>query len=70
MSRDPPNIGHATELVIGMEIKNVFDSQGCAEKISSSRVNDTFGFTSRSRSLVFAIGYMVRNAETGHSRKE
>ena len=52
MSRDPPNIGHATELVTGMDVKNVFDGESGAEEIPSGRVNDTFGFTSGSRGLV------------------
>lgn len=70
MSRDPPNIGHATELIIGMDIKNVFDSQGGTEKISSGRVNDALGFTSRSRGLAFAISYLGVYEEIEHLHKE
>lgn len=59
MSRDPANIGHACELIIWVDIKDIFDSHGSTEKITSGRVNDTFGFTSRSRSLDFAVSHLV-----------
>lgn len=32
---NPANVGHAGKLVLGMNIKNVFDSKGGAEKVST-----------------------------------
>ena len=48
---DPSDIGHASELVIGVDVKHVFDSQESSEEVSSCRVDDTLGLSCRSRSL-------------------
>jgi len=41
---DPSNIGHAGELVIRVDIENIFDGDEGPEQIASSAVYDTFGF--------------------------
>jgi hypothetical protein len=48
---NPANIGHASELVLGMDVKDVLDGQGGSDKVTSSGVNNTFWFTGRSRGL-------------------
>jgi Ca2+-binding RTX toxin-like protein len=48
---NPADIGHAGELVLGVDIEDVLDGQGSSEKVTSSGVNDTFWFASGSRGL-------------------
>lgn len=51
MTSDPANVGHASKLVIGVNVKDVLDSQSSAEKVATSGVHDTLGLTGGSRSL-------------------
>lgn len=41
VSRDPANIGHAGKLIIGVDIEDIFYSQGRTEQVTASRVYDT-----------------------------
>lgn len=51
VTRDPADISHACEFVIRVDIKDIFDSEGCAKKISSCGVDDTLWFAGRSGRL-------------------
>ena len=51
VTSDPANIGHAGELVLGVDIKHILDGQGGSEKVTSSGVDNTFWFTGGSRGL-------------------
>jgi hypothetical protein len=51
MSSDPTDISHAGELVIWVDIENVFYSDGGAKEVSAGGMNDTLGFSCGSRSL-------------------
>ena len=51
MTGDPTDISHAGELVLGVDIENVFEGQGSSEEITSSGVNDTLWLASGSRGL-------------------
>ena len=51
MARNPSNVGHACETIAGVDVKDVFDSQGGTEQIATGGVNDTFGLASRARGL-------------------
>lgn len=46
VTSDPTNISHASELVLWVKIKHVFDSQSGAKQVSASGVNDSLGFSS------------------------
>lgn len=48
MSRDPPDIGHACEFVVGVDVENVLDGERGAEEVTTSGVHDALGFSSRS----------------------
>ena len=48
---DPTDIGHAGELVIGMDVKDILDGQCCAKEVATSSVDDTLGLASRARGL-------------------
>ena len=51
MPGDPANVGHASELVIGVNVKDVFDGQSSAKEVATSGVHDTLGLTGGSGSL-------------------
>ena len=51
MTSDPTDVSHAPELVIGVDIKDVFDSEGCAKKVPSRGVDDTLWFAGGSGRL-------------------
>ena len=51
MTSDPTDVSHAPELVIGVDIEDVFDSEGCTKKIPSCGVDDTLWFAGRSGRL-------------------
>ena len=51
MAGDPADIGHTGELVLGVNIEDIFEGQGGAEKITSSGVHYTLWFSSGSRGL-------------------
>lgn len=46
MASDPTNISHACELVVGVDIEDVFHSQCGTKEIAASGVNDTLGLSS------------------------
>lgn len=45
MTSDPSDIRHAGELVVWVNVKDVFDGKLGAEEVSSSRVHDSLGFS-------------------------
>jgi hypothetical protein len=49
MSSNPTDISHASELVIRVDIKDVFYSKGGAKEVSSSGMDNTLGVSCRSR---------------------
>ena len=51
MPSDPANVGHASELVIGVNVKDVLDGQSSAKEVATSGVHDTLGLTGGSGSL-------------------
>lgn len=51
MTSNPSDIGHTSKLVFGVNIKDVLDGEQSTEEVSTSRVNDTLGLASRTRSL-------------------
>lgn len=42
---DPANVGHAGKAVVGVDIKDVFQGDGSAEKVACSRMNETLWFS-------------------------
>lgn len=52
VTSNPTNISHARELIIGVDVKDVFDSQSSAEEVSTRGVNNTLGLSSGPRGLV------------------
>ncbi len=48
---DPSDIGHASELVGRVDVKDVLDGKKCSEKVAGGAVDDTFGFTGGSGGL-------------------
>ena len=59
MTGDPADIGHAGELVLGVNIKDILEGQGSSEKVTTSGVNDTLWLASGSRGLE-KLGFVVR----------
>lgn len=51
MTGNPTDISHAGELVVWVNIENVFYSEGGAKEVSTSGMNDALGFSCGSRSL-------------------
>jgi hypothetical protein len=51
VASDPTDIGHAGELVLGVDIKDILDGQGSAEEVTTSGVDDTLGLAGRTRRL-------------------
>ena len=51
VTSDPTDIGHAPELVLGVDIEDVLDGQSGSEEVSACGVNNTFGLAGRSRGL-------------------
>ena len=51
VARDPADISHASELVLGMDIEDVLEGQGSSEEVTSSGVNDTLWLAGGSRGL-------------------
>lgn len=51
MAGDPTDISHASELIVGVDIEDVLDSEGGAEEVSTGGMNDTLRLPSGTRSL-------------------
>jgi hypothetical protein len=51
VTSDPTDVGHASKLVIGMDIEDVLDGKRSAKKITGSCVYDTLWFTGGTGSL-------------------
>ncbi len=51
MTCDPPNIGHAGELVVRVHIEYIFDRHGRAEQIPASGMDDSLWLTGGTRRL-------------------
>ena len=51
MASDPANVSHAGELVVWVDIEDVFDGQGSTEEVSSGGMDDALGLASRSGGL-------------------
>jgi hypothetical protein len=51
VTSDPADIGHARELVVGVNVKGVFDSHSSAKEVAAGRVYDTLGFAGRAGGL-------------------
>lgn len=51
MACDPPNIGHACELVIWMHVEDVLDRHGRAQQVPASGMDDTLWLTGGTRRL-------------------
>lgn len=45
MACDPTNVGHAGKAVVGVNIKDVFKSDGSTKKVTRSRMNETLWFS-------------------------
>ena len=45
---DPPDIGHAREFVVRVDVENVLDGERGAEEVSTCGVHDALGFSGRS----------------------
>ena len=48
---NPPNVSHTSEFVFRVHVEDILDSKQCAEKVTTSGVDDTLGFSSRTRCL-------------------
>ncbi len=51
MSSNPTDVSHASELVVGVYVEDIFEGKSSAEEVTTGGMNDTLGFSSRSRSL-------------------
>lgn len=51
MSGDPSNVGHASEAVVWVHVKDVLDGQSRPEEVATGGVDDTLRFSSRAGSL-------------------
>ena len=45
---NPTNVRHASELVVGVDIEDVFDGERGTQKVPAGGVNDTLGLARRS----------------------
>jgi hypothetical protein len=61
---DPANVGHAAESVIWMYVEDVLHSEGRAEKIATSGVDDTLGLASGTRRLRKSFSKRYKPAKT------
>jgi hypothetical protein len=41
---NPANISHACETVVGVDVEDIFDSEGCTEEISACGVDHALRF--------------------------
>jgi len=48
---DPADIGHTSKPVLGVDIENVLEGQGSAEKVTPGGVDDTLWLASGPRGL-------------------
>jgi hypothetical protein len=51
---DPSDIGHAGELVVWVNVKDVFDGKLSSEEVSRGRVDNSFWLAGRSGGLVIS----------------
>jgi hypothetical protein len=51
VTRDPTNVSHTGEPVIRMDVKDILDGHGRREKVSSSGMDNSLGFSGGSRRL-------------------
>jgi len=56
---DPTYISHASELVVGMNIKDELHGHRRTQKISTSSVNNTLWFPCRTRRLRYIVSTMI-----------
>jgi hypothetical protein len=78
MTRNPSDIGHASESVSRMNIKDVFDGQGGAQEVATGGVNDALRLAGGSRGLIGSsmgqgrLRMVFRSAKNGtkYSRRE
>jgi hypothetical protein len=64
MAGNPTNISHAGELVVGVYVKDVLDSQSGAEEVSTSSMNDTLRLAGGARSLRMKLISQVPQTST------
>lgn len=69
MTCDPTDIGHASKFVTGMNVEDKLDGKSSTKQVSTSSVNDTLGFASRTRSLRI-VETIIREAEETHVHRE
>jgi len=51
MASNPTDVSHTRELVIGMDIEDIFHSQSSTQKVTPSGMDNALGLASRTRSL-------------------
>lgn len=51
MACDPPNVGHASELVVWVHVEDILDGHRGAQQVPASGMDDTLGLTGGTRRL-------------------
>lgn len=51
VASDPTDVSHAREFILGVNVKDIFDSQGSSEKVPSSSMDNTLRLSGGSGGL-------------------
>ena len=66
---DPPDVGHAGELVVWVHIEDVLDGQRGTQQVATSGMNDTLGLTGGTRRLEITPTAPIRISGSIYTQK-